>query len=53
MIDKCKKNGDIKAIYFVHLDDVKSFSPFEMKRKYGDKKRIVHKVDMGNLSTDG
>jgi hypothetical protein len=44
---KCKSGG-LKAIYFIDSNDVKSYSPFEMKRKYGKFDRVIKRVDMDN-----
>ena len=53
-IKKCNPvNSGIKAIYFIDPNDVKDLgkflmgkADFKLKRKYGKRKRIVHKYEI-------
>ena len=41
-MEKCQ--GDkVKAVYFIDVDDVKSYNPLVIKRKYGKHKRVIEK----------
>lgn len=40
---KCKDTLKIEAVYFINPSDVKSYTPFRLKRKYGEFKRTVYK----------
>lgn len=46
-IHKCKSNfgGGVKAIYFIDVNDIKSFNPLTLKRKYGKFKRVIKKIE--------
>jgi len=50
MDNKCKGGGSIKEMYLIEWKDIKSFEPFELKRKYGKRKRIVYKIDLEDKS---
>lgn len=42
----CKGNGGIVKMFIIDPKDIKSYEPLELKRKYGNRTRTIHEINL-------